>query len=293
MKKSNLEIPMRRETVFGKNGGYSFVVEKNILLHHEAMRVGLRIMAQWMKKKKITRPIRVLDLACGGAPVIPNAIMKALSPARFEYRGIDINADQVAAARDFAFAGNVKVEILEGDAWALEEFSPRQRFDWIFVGLNTHHAIPEELDYLARKVRSLLAPGGLYMNHDKFRPAKYKYLPRPEFLPDQKETMRLIPLEKLKKAGIHRDAHASFYSGNARNWREVLFKKFEKILQKTGCDQRALELALYHVRERDYPVSVPEMRRIFSRVGFKTKVYGYGATSHPLKKYFHVVLAQN
>ena len=128
------------------------------------------------------------------------------------------------------------------------------------------------------------------------RGAWMRYLPisvLTEFSPDRKETMRLIPVEKLRKAGVDPDAYASFYSRKAINWRETLFKKFEKILRRVGCDKKSLDLALHHVRERDYPVSAVEMRRIFSRVGFKTSVCDYRASSHPLKDYFRMVLASN
>ena len=120
---------MRHEAVFGKGGGYGLVVEKNVLLHHEAIRTGIRIIAQWMKRRKLARPIRILDLACGGSPVISGALMAAFSSVKFQYTGIDINPGQVDAARRFKFAKNVKGNILDGDAWGLDAIPAHQRFD--------------------------------------------------------------------------------------------------------------------------------------------------------------------
>ncbi len=283
---------MRREAAFGAKSIYAFIVDNNVLMHKEAAQKGSKIIAQWLKQqKKITQPFRVLDLACGGAPLIPNALMAFASSARFEYTGVDINADQVEAARNFKFAKNVKARILEEDAWGFKNLGSK-KFDFVFIGLNTHHAVPEELAFLARNVNSLLSPGGLYINHDKFRPERHRYLPRPDFSATTEKSMRLISIKKLVRARIPAKSYPFLQQDQIGGWREALFQKFYKIMAGLNCNLASLEFSMEHVRERDFPVSVREMHKIFSKAGFKTKIHGYGRNPHPLKQYFSMLSAQ-
>ena len=68
---------MRREKLFSNQGFYPFIVESNVLLHREAIEQGCLMFERLLKQRAPERPVRVLDLACGGEPVVMASIMES------------------------------------------------------------------------------------------------------------------------------------------------------------------------------------------------------------------------
>ncbi len=95
-------------------------------------------------------PVRVLDLACGGEPISLADMLARFPAPSFRCTGVDINPDQVEAARRFAFPSNVEsARVIEGNAWDLRSL-PDGAFGVAFMGMSLHHGTPEEVRFLAR-----------------------------------------------------------------------------------------------------------------------------------------------
>lgn len=278
-------LPMRHEPVFDADGTYQQTVEGNVLLHQEAAAVGSAIVAEWLPKRGTRVPIRVLDLACGGKPVIIAAIMAAFPTHQFAYTGVDLNRDQLDRIRGFAFPPNVQAEILEGDVWSLDTLPFDAPFDLVFIGLNTHHAVPEELSFAAQHIARHLRPDGLFLNHDLFRPERFAYLRRPDVSPtDPSKHLRAIPVEKLRDIRIPIEE-------SRQEWREEFLRLDAACLRTVGIHEAAIDITLAHIRERDFPVSTEEMTNILRQAGFRVVVHDYQRTDHPLRDYLALVAA--
>ena len=196
---------MRREELFNRSGYYRFLLDSNALLHREATDVATEALKPVLGKHAVDKPVRVLDLACGGWPKAIAGVMTQFSSRTFEYTGIDINPDQVKlAAGLFEFPGNViGVLILEGNAWDLEALGISGGYDLIFSGMNLHHGNPAEFLFLARQLRALLAPCGILFSHDVYRPDAQLYRRRPDANPDDPaESFRLIDAARIASAAL-------------------------------------------------------------------------------------------
>ena len=108
------------ESLFSHGSGYETIVDANIFLHQEAAQLAEVVLANWSKERGDSiSPIKVLDLGCGGQPLIISNALKALENTQFEYTGMDSNSDQVMQAQGYPFPSNVKPRILQGDIWSL------------------------------------------------------------------------------------------------------------------------------------------------------------------------------
>lgn len=277
------QLPMRRDPSFNQGGSYQFVIEKNIVAHREAIEQGFQIIIKHFGPST-EKKLKILDLACGGTPIIIAEIMARLDRCRFVYSGIDLNPDQIAACKKFPFPKNVTVnQIIEGNAWTLENFSSEKDYDLVFVGLNMHHGIPEEIFYTARQIYGRLRPGGLFLNHDIYRPSRYPYLRRPG--------KNFVSEQKLKAACILTPFSPEFRGAIQHSWREEWFRLHEFYLKKAGASAELTQEVITHMRLQDYPVSLQEMAMILGKVGFRTTLYDYLKTDHPEAEFFGMVAA--
>lgn len=280
-------LPMRQERVFDADGIYQRVVDGNVLMHREAIATGQPILAQWLAHRPTDRPVRVLDLACGGKPLIIASWMAAFPEHTFEYTGIDLNLDQLNRVRTaFVFPPNVRTKIVEGDAWALDAMPNDGAFDLIFIGLNTHHATAEEIAFAARYIARLLAPGGLFLNHDLFRPTRFTYVRRPAgSTTDLTKRLSLILAEKL--AGI-----TIPLSESTTEWREEFLRLDAECLRECRIGEEGIAATMEHIRERDYPISTAEMAAILTSAGLIARVHPYEPSSHRLQEYLALIVAR-
>ena len=285
---------MRREKLFSNAGFYPFIVESNVLLHREAFDSGRRMFEQLMTKRAPERPVTVLDLACGGEPVVIAKIMESFPDRCFHYTGVDINPDQVEQARSvFKFPHNVaEVRINEGNAWDFRTAEPARKYDVIFMGMNLHHGTPEEIYYLATRIRDLLEDDGIFINHDCFRPDDQPYLRRPDYHPENPaESFQLLDWDVLSSISqplfsineIHGDTPEP-------GWRIRYRQSLSTTATERGGDQAGIESMNQHVNLRDYPISLQEFRKIFESVGFKVNTRRYN-TQDPLGEFIAMAVA--
>ena len=285
---------MRREKLFSNAGFYPFIVESNVLLHREAFDSGRRMFEQLMTKRAPERPVTVLDLACGGEPVVIAKIMESFPDRCFHYTGVDINPDQVEQARSvFKFPDNVaKVRIIEGNAWDFRTAEPTRKYDVIFMGMNLHHGTPEEIHYLATRICYLLEDDGIFINHDCFRPDDQPYLRRPDYHPENPaESFQLLDWDVLSSISqplfsineIHGDTPEP-------GWRIRYRQSLSTTATERGGDQAGIESMNQHVNLRDYPISLQEFRKIFESVGFKVNTRRYN-TQDPLGEFIAMAVA--
>lgn len=262
-------VPMRREPAFSRGGAYQFTLEKNLGLHREAIAAAILILGKHFSRRlrgdaapKNKKPLRVLDLACGGRPEVMAKVMARFVSQTFEYTGVDVNPDQVASCLQFDFPKNVaSKKILEGNAWDLDSLPLKAKFDIVFIGLNTHHGSPEEIFALARHVFARLNAGGIFLNHDLFRPAKYPYVRKP----------------------------APGQAAANEPWRDEWLTNYHAFVLRTGVPAEAAAQGNQHMREWDYPLSRKELCDILNNVGLRSSQHPYTSKTNPFVKFYGMV----
>lgn len=289
-------MTMKNEHVFNAGGFYSFVVRSDALLHSGAVTVGRKVIGEslltWPKEK----PVRILDLACGSLPVSISDIMAAFGDYNFEYTGVDINPDQVRLARqEFEFPKNVgAVTIMEGNAWDLDSLGLFGKFDIVFSGLNFHHAVPEELYFLAWQLQKYLSPDGIIFNHDLYRPHHQAYLKRPKVNPHSPdENLALLSdlvLSQIKMPDF--GIVGQDYIVGKSNWRDDFLSKLNSYLLLKGATPENIEVNTPHILGHDFSVSTNELQMIFGRAGFTVQTHDYAQPKHPVSQYIAFVSAR-
>ena len=283
---------MRDEQLFSKGGYYAFLLDSNVLLHREAVVATRQALLGWVTRRPTAQTLTVLDLACGGMPVTICNALSGLAPRRFAYTGVDINADQVTSARRFVYPTNVvEWQVIEGSAWDLPAAVLSQPFDVVYSGMNLHHAIEEELQYLAQQLARVLAPGGVFISHDVYRPGDEPYLRRPAVNPlDANESFRLVEVPTLAGAGITERGGNDSKLEQRCAWREDYLGRMRQTLLERGADPSGTDETVTHMRERDFPLSVAEFGAVFTRAGFHVEETELDS-SEPLAPYVSVVSA--
>lgn len=99
----------------------------------------------------LARDLRILDIACGGG-----LVAEPLARLGASVTAIDTSANAIAAARAHAAAQGLEIDYRVA---ALEEFSPKQKFDVITaLEIIEHVAAPTEF---VRTAKRLLKPAGM------------------------------------------------------------------------------------------------------------------------------------
>ena len=230
---------MRREELFNSSGYYRFLLDSNALLHREAAAAATAALARLLQERASDKPVRVLDLACGGWPMAIAGVMAAFPQRVFEYTGVDINPDQVELASTvFKFPENVRaVRLLEGNAWDLGPLGISGAYELIFSGMNFHHGNPAELLYLAAQLRKLVAADGLLFSHDVYRPDAQAYRRRPDVNPDNSaESFRLIDAARIATANLPLLTFPEDADSGEPAWREDYLMRMGRSLLARGGD---------------------------------------------------------
>lgn len=282
---------MRREALFSRDGFYSFVVQSNALLHREAVETGIAALRALLGSNTAGRRLAVLDLACGGDPIAIARILDAFPECQFDYHGVDINPDQVQAARAYPFPDNVKsVRIDEASAWDLAELKSDRPYDLVFMGMNLHHGTPEEVLFLAGQLRTVMSAHGVFMNHDWFRPDDQPYVRRPDANPDDPaESFGLVDPQRLAEAPDPRLRPASGAT-QGNDWRTEFRELLHQRLLDQNADAAGALATANHVASRDYPISLDEFAQLFRQENFHVHALHYQGDD-PLKRYVAMPIA--
>lgn len=287
-----MSIAMSHEKIFNANGAYRIVVDNNIMAHQEAV-TALKIQfGEWISQTERTntaKKIRILDLACGGEPLTICEIARHFSRITFEYVGIDINADQVNAAKNFkSYPENMRFnQILLGNAWDLSSCDLDGKFDIVFSGLNFHHAVPTEIYSLAKSLQGILEIDGMMFNHDLYMPEGYAYTARPADTLEKSYSLN-------KNINLNQDQFELLQSqqnGLKVQWREEFLKDYRNLLNKLHINSNDQDRILEHVSDRDYPISMNQMAAIFNASGFSSSGQ-YFSDKHPLGRYLGIFSAR-
>ena len=281
----NGNIPMQSEALFSRSGFYGFVLESNVLLHYEATRYAIEAVRPILAASDNSKPVMVLDLACGGWPVTIADVMAAYPAIAFQYTGVDINPDQVAlAASSFPFPDNVIDKcLIEGNAWDLEGLALEQAYSLIFSGMNLHHGTLQEVAYLGRQLQQRLLPGGCFISHDVYRPDNTPYLPRPAIIDGA--TASLVDSRKLAAAGLDDKGIAAQGKNADPDWRIDYLNRMHRTLIARGADPAGAESTLAHMRSRDDPISTREFGQLMEQLGFQVQIHRYEDSAEPLGRY--------
>ena len=277
---------MRREALFSRSGFYGFLLQSNVLLHREATRDAIAAVRPLLSSNRNRRAIAVLDLACGGWPVTISELMAAYPEHEFHYTGVDINPDQVSlAARTFPFPDNVSEKrLIEGNAWQLDGLGLDARYTLIFSGMNIHHGTPPEVAFLGHQIREYLQPGGLFISHDVYRPDETPYLPRPEMI--EGSAAALVAPNRLTHRTTCIDLEIEKHTADSEpTWRTDYLQRMHETLLSRGADPVGADSTVWHMRNRDYPISTQELRWIMESLDFKVAVQRYSKTTEPLGPY--------
>jgi SAM-dependent methyltransferase len=285
---------MKQEKAFSRNGFYGFMLESNLLLHRQVARAGARFLSDWLSLRKSGEPVRVLDLACGGSPVSIADMFRAFPQQQFQYVGIDVNPDQIIAARAFEFPDNVREKLLlEGNAWDFSEIFGDEvegKFDFVFSGMNLHHGSHAEIYCLLKQVKEILPDEGLFLNHDLYRPDYAPYESRPQVNPlDEQEVFAMIALARLSDLGGEKFSCKTSGSPENEAWKPEFLDRYRQTLVAKGASEAGIAEVLSHVANRDYPISISELQQIVDDLGFKLQVLEMDGESEPLAEYFSMV----
>jgi SAM-dependent methyltransferase len=281
---------MRQEQVFSKGGIYGFAVQCNALLHREAIEHGTHAIQTSFAEAE-NRTLRVLDLACGGLPISISKMMGNCPEFEFCYTGVDINPDQVQAAREFEFPANVvSAEIIEGDAWNLAHLSTSGKFDIAFEGLNLHHGSPRECLFLLNQLRNVLSEDGVFINHDSYRPNGAPFRHRPPFNPGNSSEPMAFISEDLLADLDEADQCISNRADSNTDWRANFAEEFSQLLKDRGGDEAGANSAAKHILERDYPLTVHEMAALAKLARMETQIISYSDSDEPLRHYYQMLL---
>lgn len=278
---------MRREPLFSRSGYYRFLLDCNALLHREAVAAAHAVLAERLESSGAGRTVRVLDLACGGLPLTIAEVMGSFPAYYFDYTGVDLNPDQVAESRSYRFPVNVTASrVLEGNAWDLEALGIGEGFDLVYSGMNLHHGTPEEICFLGLQLLRLLARPGIFVSHDVYRPSDTPYRRRPDANPDDTgESWRLVAEKRLCRAGVLASAVPEDLAPEEPVWRLDYLKRMHETLIARGGDPAGADSTVAHMRERDYPISTEELRRIFGNLGFRAESRDFDAPGEPMAPY--------
>jgi hypothetical protein len=269
---------MRREELFNRDGVYSAIVNHNLLMHREATELGAGILKTLFEGRIENKPIKVLDLACGGLPISIADMMECVGGAQFSYTRIDINPDQVALAYNFfQFSDNVcQADLLEANAWDLKNLELQSPFDVIFTGLNLHHGTPEEIDYLMTQVFDLLDDTGIFLKHDWYRPDMEIYVRRPSNNPrDKNESYRLVPQAKIEADSRPYGKASRDLDSINPEWRLTFINGLADSYWGQMNDEQGAGTLKSHMMERDFPVSRQDLADILEAHGFHHKIFNY------------------
>ena len=276
---------MRREALFSRSGFYGFLLKSNVLLHREATLDAIEALRPVLAMCDKSRPVSILDLACGGWPQAIADVMAAYPDTTFCYTGVDINPDQVAlAATAFPFPDNViEKNLIEGNAWELDRLDLEQAYPLIFSGMNIHHGTPHEVAYLGFQLQQRLLPGGRFISHDVYRPDNTPYLPRPAMIDG--EPASLVDSRHLAVAGLQDPGITEGAEQDEPGWRVDYLDRMYCTLLERGADPAGAESTTGHMRSRDYPISTRELRQLMEKLGFQVQIHRYEDTAEPLGPY--------
>jgi len=282
---------MKTEKAFSKNGFYMFVLESNLMLHEHVARRGGQFLSNWLVGTPGNQSLQVLDLACGGTPIAISKILETCSAWTFHYTGIDINPDQIAAAKTFQFPTNVSgASFIEGNAWDLFSLPLRDQYDIVFIGMNLHHGSPEEIYCLLLQVATKLSDKAVLINHDFYRPVDLPYLRRPNVNPkDASESFAMIDDERLAKLDLKVSDVVTEQEIGQTDWRSGFIQRYVAALHEKGAPESGIEEVVTHVMSRDFPLSVSEMSVLAGKAGFEMTLLDLDATDQPLGQYFSLV----
>lgn len=283
---------MKQEKAFSKNGAYSFILDSNLLLHKQVSSTGRTYLQSWLQAFPKDRVLNILDLACGGEPRSISDMIEPITDRKFKYTGIDINPDQVNSARAFKYASNlVQTTIFEGNAWDFTHLKLEDSYEIIFTGMNLHHGTPEEVYCLLVQCKSKLSAGGIFINHDFYRPASYSYLRRPQKNPKNPDESFAMIDEKVIDSIFSRAGSIPFFESGPE-WRNDLIKRYVIAMKLKGAPQEGIDEVMEHVLARDFPISLPEMKAIASKAGLEFHMLELDAKTEPLSEFFSLVVAK-
>jgi ubiquinone/menaquinone biosynthesis C-methylase UbiE len=140
---------------------YRKMVDNNFLFHREAYGRLHRVLLE-----EVARPFRFLDIAFGDASASAGALLGTQVAA---YRGVDFSAAALELAAKALVGLGCAVTLEQGDFLERVGGQPESQ-DVIWVGLSLHHLrTPEKLAFM-RKVRGVLARGGLFLVYENTSP---------------------------------------------------------------------------------------------------------------------------
>lgn len=278
------------------SGEFDLALDTNLMAHREAIQCGVGIMRKTIEaRQQDGRPIRVLDLACG-KPTTAFSIISGFPRTTFEYVGIDVNPHQAEVAKASASIPSnlIGAQVLLGNAWEIEDHSFSGKFDFVLSGLNFHHGTPEEIYYVLLSLKNYLEPQGHIMIHDFFRPEGFPYLRRPKTSPlDGSLLLDIVDPNHLRIKNVPQlqIPGTQEFSMDADDWRVHYLEALIGYLVARGFKRDKFQILLDRIYERDFPLTIVEMRKLIELAGFVSRIHRFEPIDHPLRQFYSVIEA--
>ncbi len=202
----------------------------------------------------LRRNMRALDVGCGTGAV--TRIMAKITAPAGRVVGVDISASRLKQAREFAAAGGLDVEFIEGDACCLP--LPSSSFDYAWSRFLFEY-LPEPERALAELAR-VTCPGGTVVVADLDGQLDHFYPLDASVRSDLREALRLLGGEANFDPWVGRKLYHWFYRAKLRDisvrvlpyqvyagglperdltdWREKLHTAADYLVRRTGERER-------------------------------------------------------
>jgi SAM-dependent methyltransferase len=126
--------------------------------HRILSRDKFRCLEQYLGRRAVTRPLRIIDFGCGPGT---NAFLFT-DKKRYDYLGVDFNPDYVEWAR--------RLYDLKFVCADLTQLDPGTRYDVILINSVMHHLTDVQAQDVLTAAQHMLAPGGECLVLDMIRP---------------------------------------------------------------------------------------------------------------------------
>jgi hypothetical protein len=271
-----------------------FLLDKNIFLQRDAANAALTEISKWLGSLETSPPIcRILDLSPPTWPSLAVKLASLFPDQLFEFSLVSTVSSAKRANVRQQFLPNLTLISVNDTPWNLDNFGSAGPYDIILFALQTSTASVAEISYFISAAFSLLAPKGLFLNHDFFRPEATPFIGRPDYSFDTAtESMRLVPEEKFESIVMLEMAEPNLTAKKPGDWRKAYISDVSIHLRARGADEATVFQVVRDFQRQEFPLTRTETLSALAQFGFKPRLIAYDDSEHPLQDYYSLVASR-